>query len=104
MAFSVNITSRAERDLTALYAEIDAVESLAARKWYVGLRQAILSLEELPERAPVIRSPGGIRQLLHRKKPHVYLILFRIRMRPRQVDVLHIRHGARLPFLRSDVE
>ena len=104
MAFSVNITARAERDLAALYAEIDAVESLAARKWYLGLRQAILSLEELPERAPVIRSPGGIRQLLYGKKHHVYLILFRIRMRQQQVDVLHIRHGARLPFSSSNVK
>ena len=104
MTFAVNITARAERDLAALYNEIEAVESQAASRWFLGLRDTILSLESLPEHAPIVRGPNGIRQLLYGKKPHVYLILFRIRLRQRQVDVLHIRHGARLPFSSSDVE
>ncbi len=34
MAYLVNITSRAERDLEYLYREIDATGSDAARRWY----------------------------------------------------------------------
>jgi hypothetical protein len=47
MAYLVNITSRAERDLTQLYRQINAEYSGAALKWYRGLKEAFLSLEEL---------------------------------------------------------
>ncbi|MGO8811020.1 MAG: type II toxin-antitoxin system RelE/ParE family toxin [Candidatus Sulfotelmatobacter sp.] len=53
MAYLVNTTSRAERDLEHLYNEINATGSDAARKWYKGLRKQILSLEEHPNRCPV---------------------------------------------------
>ena len=53
MAYLVNITSRAERDLAGLYSEINAEHSDAALKWYRGLKDAILSLEEQPNRCPV---------------------------------------------------
>ena len=53
MAYLVNITSRAERDLEHLYSEIDAAGSAAARKWYQGLKKEILSLKENPNRCPV---------------------------------------------------
>ena len=55
MAYVVSITSRAERDLAHLYEEINAEYSDAALKWYRGLRGAILSLEEQPNRCPVTR-------------------------------------------------
>src|ERR1039457_6104129 len=48
VAYLVNITARAERDLALLYEEIDAGSSSAARKWYQGLKQAILGLEDQP--------------------------------------------------------
>src|SRR5436305_13048251 len=50
MAYLVSITSRAERDLTQLYSQINAENSSAALKWYLGLKEAILSLEEHPSR------------------------------------------------------
>ena len=53
MAYLVNITARAERDFASLYREINAEESDAALKWYRGLKEAVLSLEELPNRCPV---------------------------------------------------
>src|SRR4051812_3859504 len=50
MEYLVSITSRAERDLAQLFTQINAENSSAALKWYLGLKEAILSLEEHPNR------------------------------------------------------
>ncbi len=52
MAYLVNLTARAERDLAQLYRQINAEDSDAALKWYRGFKEAILSLEEQPEPVP----------------------------------------------------
>jgi plasmid stabilization system protein ParE len=95
MAYVVNITSRAERDLAQLYEEIEAGHSVAALKWYLGLKKGIRSLEERPNRSPVMRKRGKLRQLFYGRKPHVYRVIYRVLEKKRQVEVLHIRHGAR---------
>lgn len=95
MAYVVNITSRAERDLASLYLEINAECSDAAWKWYQGLKQAILSLEEQPKRCPMTRERVNLRHLLYGRKPHVCRVIFRVREKQSEVEVLHIRHGAR---------
>jgi plasmid stabilization system protein ParE len=46
MAYRVNISDRAQRDLAEVYGQINADGSDAALKWYRGFKQAILSLEE----------------------------------------------------------
>jgi plasmid stabilization system protein ParE len=96
MAYLVNITSRAERDLTWLYEEINVEYSTAALKWYSGLKQAILSLEEKPTRCPITRKRDRLRQLFYGRKPHVYRVLFVIK--DKTVNILHIRHGRRRPL------
>jgi hypothetical protein len=45
MTWVVNVTVRAERDLALLFNFIDAEHPDAALNWYVGLKEAILSLE-----------------------------------------------------------
>jgi toxin ParE1/3/4 len=104
MAYLVRIASRAERDLASLYEEINAADSAAARHWYHGLKQAILSLAEKPKRCAVTPENKRLRHLLYGDKPHAYRIIFRVNSRRRQVDVLGIRHGARKGFRRSDLE
>lgn len=89
MAYLVRIASRAERQ------EINAPDSVAARRWYRGLKQAILSLAERPNRCPVTPENKRLRHLPYGKKPHLYRVIYRVNSRQRQVDVLHIRHGAR---------
>jgi len=95
MAFLVRVTARAERDLANLYGEIDAEHSDAALKWYRGLKKAVVSLEDYPNRGSLMRGKHDLRQLLYGHKPHIYRVIYRIRERQQQVDVLHIRHGAR---------
>jgi plasmid stabilization system protein ParE len=103
MAYLVNITSRAERDLSHLYDEIRAEHSDAALKWYRGLKDAILSLARHPGRCSVTRENRKLRHLLYGHKPHVYRVIYRIREKQRQVEVLHIRHGARRKLRPSDL-
>ncbi|HXY47880.1 MAG TPA: type II toxin-antitoxin system RelE/ParE family toxin [Terriglobales bacterium] len=103
MVYVVNLTARAERDLAFLFAEINAEHSDAALKWYRGLSEAILSLEEHPNRCPVTPENANLRHLFYGRKPHFYRVIYRVRERRKQVDVLHIRHGARRKFKASGV-
>ena len=101
--YLVNVTTRAERDLAYLYDEKTAEQRDAALKWYRGLKEAILSLQKYPNRCPITRENANLRQLLYGKKPYVYRVIYRILERRKQVDVLHIRHGARRKFRASDL-
>jgi toxin ParE1/3/4 len=103
MAYVVSITSRAERDLAHLYEEINAEYSDAALKWYLGIKKAILSLEEQPNRCSVTRKKGELRHLLHGNKPHIYRVIYRVLGRQKTVEVLHIRHGARRKLKAPDL-
>jgi hypothetical protein len=66
MAYLVNITDRAERDFAS-----HAEGSDAALKWYRGFKEAILSLEELPQRCPLTPDKAQFRHVLYGNKPHV---------------------------------
>lgn len=103
MAYLVNISARAQRDLAQIYRWINADDSDAAFKWYRGFKQAILSLEEQPNRCPVTLENDKLRHLLYGNKPHVYRAIYRVVEKQKQVDVLHIRHGARPGFKGPDV-
>ena len=103
MAYVVNIAVRAEREFGSLYREINAEESDADLKWYRGLKMAVLSLEELPNRCPLTREKGQVRHLPYGNKPHVYRVIFRVVEKQKRVDVLHIRHGARDKLKASEV-
>lgn len=75
MAYLVNLTARAERDLALLYLQINAEDSGAALKWYRG---AILSLEGRPNRCPVTPESDKLRHLLYGNKPHIYRAIYRV--------------------------
>ena len=102
MAYRVNFTLRAERDLILLYEDIHGAESATARLWYQGLKQAILTLERLAHRCPRTPENKQLRHLLCGRKPHVYRVIYRIVERTKRVEVLHIRHGARRRFTVQD--
>ena len=95
MAYLVKIMPRAERDLANVYASIDAENSDAARRWFVGLQRAVFTLEKSPTRCPVTPESKNLRHLLYGRKPHVYRVIYRIVERRKEVEILHIRHGAR---------
>ena len=102
MAYLVNLTSRSERDLARLFDDINARNSEAALNWYRGLKDAILTLREQPNRCPVTPESAKLRHLLYGDKPHVYRVIYRVLEKQKRVVVLHIRHGARRRFRLSD--
>jgi plasmid stabilization system protein ParE len=104
MAYLVNITARAERDFASLYEELKVAQSGAALKWYRELKEAVLSLEEIPLRCPVTRENRQLRHLLYGRKPYVYRVIYRVLEKQKRVDVLHIRHGARQDLTEADLE
>ena len=104
MAYLVNITARAERDLLLLFGAINAEDSGAALKWYWGLRDGILSLGEHPNRCARTPEKADLRRLLYGHKPHIYRVIYRVVEKRKQVYVLHIRHGARRRFKASEIK
>ena len=98
VAYRVKIMPRAERDLTAIYTRINAPSSDAAYTWYRGLRDAIRALRAHPNRCPTTPEDKDLRHLLYGNRPHVYRVIYRINESQKQIEVLHIRHGARDEF------
>jgi plasmid stabilization system protein ParE len=98
MAFHVETTGTAKRDLDAILTRLLSQEAgETGLRWFRGLEEAIKSLSTLPKRcklAPENASvPFEMRQLLYGRKPHLYRILFTID--GDVVYVLHVRHGRR---------
>src|SRR5881392_1090120 len=76
MAYVVELTVRALRDLDSIYDRIHAVESPSAAAWFDGLELAISGLQGFPHRCPPapesLAAKRKLRQLFYGKKPHVY--------------------------------
>ena len=98
MTYEVRLAPQAIRDLRTLYREKQAETSHHAAAWFLGLREAVFSLESLPDRCPFTSENRSLRHLLYGNKPHVYRIIFSIDEAARTVNVAQIRHGARKPL------
>jgi toxin ParE1/3/4 len=99
MAYRVDLTERAARDLRGIYLTINAEDAAQARVWFNGLEQAVLSLDENPARGAPTSEDAGLRHLLYGRRRHRYRIIYAVDEASRVVTVLHIRHGARDAFM-----
>jgi toxin ParE1/3/4 len=99
MAYRVDLTERAARNLRRIYLGINAEEAAHARTWFDGLEKAVLSLDEHPARGAAIPEGGNLRHLLYGRRRYRYRIIYAIDERNRVVTVLHIRHGERDVFV-----
>jgi len=102
MAYRVDLTERAARDLRRIYHTVNADASAQAHAWFNGLEGLILSLDEHPARGAVTPEGSSFRHLLYGQKPHVYRVIYEIDEQNRVVTVLHIRHGRRDAFTPQD--
>ena len=97
MAYEVDISRQAQADADEAFVWKGELSFEAANHWYIGLMEALASLEELPTRCPLAPENDTfreeIRQLLYGKGRDIYRILFTIRRET--VFILYIRHGAR---------
>jgi toxin ParE1/3/4 len=95
MAYRVDLTERAARNLRHIYRTINGEGAAQARTWFNGLEKAILSLDEHPARGSPIPEDSNLRHLLYGRRRRRYRIIYAIDESNRTVTVLHIRHGAR---------
>jgi len=95
MAYRVEITDRALRDLASIYKRIQAQTTARAARWFDGMEKAINSLEKHPQRAPVTPEDRTLRHLPYGKKPSVYRIIYALEKETSTVYVLHIRQPGR---------
>jgi toxin ParE1/3/4 len=95
MAYHVELTDRALRDLSIIYGRIGAESSEQAARWFDRLEKAIFSLEKYPNRAPLTPEDPTARHLLYGRKPYVYRIIFQVDDKASTVYVLHIRWPGR---------
>ena len=103
MAYLVNLTARAQRDLAHLYGEINAeIRSRAemVSRAQGGDPQPGRTAKPLPRDTRERR----LRHLLYGNKPHIYRVIYRVLEKQKQVEVLHIRHGARRASRRPDID
>ena len=98
MAYRVELTRRAIRDLARLYETINAGNSQAASDWFNSLEAATLALESQPYRHPAVPEKIGLRQILHPSRSYVYRIIFKVDDQTQTVSVLHIRHSSQKPL------
>jgi plasmid stabilization system protein ParE len=105
MIFRVIITPQADDDLRAAYRYIRKHAPGAAGTWIKGIRRKIKTLARYPERAPLAWESASfqepIRELFYGSGNRgTYRILFIIA--DKNVFVLHVRHGSRLPVQPED--
>jgi plasmid stabilization system protein ParE len=98
LAYRVEVTARAARDLRRIDREINADYAREAADWFNGLEALVLSLEEYPSRGAPTTEDRNLRHLLYGNRPSVYRVIYAIDEVGAVVRVLHIRHGARQNF------
>lgn len=102
MAYRVDISRPALEDAEAAYLWMREHSSEKAADWFDGLMDAVLSLEQMPDRCPLAPESREfvieVRQLLYGKRRNAYRILFGIaydqEADEQVVRVYRIRHGA----------
>ncbi len=65
MAYRIKLMPRAQRDLADLYAWTGTLSSQAAVNWYHGLRAAVRSPQNRPNRCPVTPEAADLPHLLY---------------------------------------
>jgi plasmid stabilization system protein ParE len=102
MAYRVDVTPRAARDLRAIYQRINAMHAAQAQAWFNGLTELILSLDQHPLRGASINEGHGLRHLLYGSNRNVYRVIYTVEEVRLVVSVLHVRHGAQDAFRPED--
>jgi toxin ParE1/3/4 len=103
MAYLVEVTLGAQRDLIDIYERISADDSVVAARWFNGLEAAIDTLELFPRRCPMApentTGQRRLRHLLYGSKRDVYRVIYDIDEPRKLVRVRAIRHTATDEFV-----
>jgi plasmid stabilization system protein ParE len=109
MAFRVEISPEALENLDTIATHIQRHGSFeSAERWFNGIVIAIRSLGEMPSRCPLAGVSDDlqteVRLLLHGKRNRRYKVYFAIHHESTTVRVFHIRHWARKPVEKGELE
>jgi plasmid stabilization system protein ParE len=111
MAYKVRLTKLAEADAHLAYDRVRASAPARADAWLTALFSAVMTLDELLVRCPLITETGELdyqaRQLLYGKRTSAYRINFDIQELSEEglrVRVLRIWHGSRSALTPEDIE
>ena len=106
MAFLVEITSIASRQIDQAYCWYRQQNPEFADLWFRSLMNSIATLQEKPRRCTLAIEheifPEKVRQLLHGKSKNIYRVLFTIRQDT--VYILYVRHGSQVALTAEDLE
>jgi plasmid stabilization system protein ParE len=86
-------TQRALNDLAEILGHIAKDDTDAASRFGTSLIEHVELLTRFPRLGGLIRKRFLVRKLLHSP----FLIYYRVREGKREIEVLHLRHGARKP-------
>ncbi len=105
MGYRVKITNAALGDAQEYVDFIQHAnkEPEAAEKWFRGLVNTILSLEQLPGRCPVIPEAREFSLELRQRIFYSHRIIFHINEKNRLVTVLRVYHGSRKKIRPEDI-
>jgi len=103
MAYLVNLTERVLRELDDIYAAIHAAESAGAARWFSRLEDTINLLGATPRMGKVTREDQSVREIIYGNRPHLYRVLYEIDEQAKQVHILSIWHGKRLPSAEKNI-
>ena len=105
MAFSVQVSARAQADIDAALTWAAAQAPLTAQRWYNRLLAAVQTLQSMPARCPLAAEAADLgielRELSFGKRRGTFRILFKVDASV--VHVLHVRRATRGPLTASDV-
>jgi plasmid stabilization system protein ParE len=111
MAYKVRLTALAEADAYTAFERIRVASPAHAERWLTGLFRAVLSLDEMPTRCPLIPEAEeigqDIRQLLYGKRSGMQRIIFDMQEQSEEgprVRILRIWHGSRDRLRAEDIE
>jgi len=86
-------TQRALSDLAEIVGHIAQADADTASRFGSSLLDHIELLIRFPRMGSLIRKRPRVRKLLHSP----FLVYYRVREDKHQIEILHIRHGARKP-------
>ena len=93
--YQVVFTRRARADLDAIYDYIAKDSPQNAGIFVAKLVQAILNLQQLPKRYPIVKSRRWSRRIVRRAPIWPYLAYYKVDDKQLRVEVITIRHVMR---------
>jgi plasmid stabilization system protein ParE len=94
--YEVHLMPEASADLIAIHDFIEKASSQNATSVVKGLFEAIDSLELFPHRYKVHRSNQEVNRIVRSMPVPPFIVFYRIRETDRIVEILTVRHGARM--------